>query len=82
MSAPDPGPRVQEQLEALVEWLADPYRWNWTHGGSNRDAADTVLAQMGKIGLLAHTQHPLGGSVWTINGHQFGRVDNGGVKWK
>lgn len=66
---------TEEKLEAVVRNLSDPYEWNWARMISHRDAADGALMLLAKIGLIEHSNHPLGGHIWTVNGNKFGRVD-------
>ena len=68
---------TRKKLLLLVKGLADPMKWNWGQQNiSARDAADAVLWEMVKLGLIGHRQHPSGGHVWIINGQYFGRTDD------
>lgn len=67
---------TRTRLKNVVRSLADRYAWNWTHGASDRDAADRVLALLAKNGLIEHYRHPFGGDIWLIGGEMFGRTDN------
>ncbi len=64
-----------EALAELVKDLADPYAWNWTRMVSRRDAADMVLEEMAKLGLIEHRHHRSGGAVWIFHGQLYGRTD-------
>ena len=42
---------------------------------SRNSAADQVLKLMARNGIIEHRKHPMGGDVWRINGHLYGRTD-------
>jgi hypothetical protein len=43
---------------------------------SERDAADKILHKMAELGLIKHTQHPLGGDIWRAGNQIFGRTES------
>lgn len=67
---------MDKQIEELVKYLSDPYKWNWTVMHSDEQSARRVLNKMAEIGLIKHRYHKLGGDIWEINGKKFGRLDS------
>jgi hypothetical protein len=66
---------LRPKVLKLVEELADPIKWNWTRTASHRDAADAVLRDLARLGIIEHREHKLGGHVWIFEGQIFGRTD-------
>jgi hypothetical protein len=66
---------TQDALERVVKNLSNHRRWNWAYVCSHRDAADGLLKVLSDEGLIECVNHPLGGSVWRVNGKLFGRTD-------
>jgi hypothetical protein len=66
---------TERKIVKLTKSLANKQDWNWTRMASRRDAADMVLREMAKLGLIGHKSHPLGGDIGIAGSKKFGRVD-------